>query len=67
MIPVHFTYYSSMAQQKIYVTVLQQFVHHFTGETMYRVREEGEEGWAEDCTYTRGILLAMLDNKVEGK
>ena len=51
--------------QKVHVTILENFKHHFTGETIYRIREEGEFGWVDEGFYCKESILEWLQTKVE--
>lgn len=66
MIPWYFVYVSEeYNKQKVYVTILSKFKHHFTGETMYRIHEEGEFGWVDEGFYGEETILEWLKLKVE--
>ena len=66
MIPLRFECMSpAYPDQKIYVTILQKFNHRYTGETIYRIREESSVGWVAEHLYTETYLRLMLKNKVE--
>ena len=67
MLPIRFTYLHKHGdkQQKIYLSVLRQTKHHFTGEKMLYVREEGEDGWIEECWCTRNEVLKALETRIE--
>lgn len=62
MLPLRFEY---VVEQRVYVSILQQFKHHYTGETIYRVRQEYENGYANESLYTENELRRMLALKVE--
>lgn len=67
MIPWYFEYApNSNSTEIIYVTVLQKFKQHYTGLTMYRVREESSVGWVAEHIYGEAYIRNMLNNRVEG-
>lgn len=47
MLPIRFTYLEPH-DEKVYVSILDQIKHHFTGETIYKIRKEGERGWVSE-------------------
>lgn len=63
MLPVRFVYLENT--EKVYVSILGQFKHHFTGETIYRVRREGESGWVGEELYGEKNLINLLRLRVE--
>lgn len=67
MLPIRFTYiYDHHGEsQKIYLSILKQTNHHFTGEKMLYVREEGEDGWIDESWYSRQALMKKLETRVE--
>ena len=67
MLPIRFTYIWNHhgEDQKIYLSVLSQCKHHFTGEKMLYVREEGEDGWVDESWYSRTEVLKKLETRVE--
>lgn len=67
MLPIRFTYVWDHhgEKQKVYLSILGQCIHHFTGEKMLYVREEGEDGWVVESWYSRTAVLKKLENKVE--
>ena len=67
MLPIRFTYLYKHGDnhQKIYLSVLRQTTHHFTGEKMLYVREEGEDGWIDEGWYSRRAILKKLETRVE--
>ena len=66
MVPLCFEYRSEeYPGQVIFVTILGQFKHHFTGETIYRVREEFERGPAYEAYYTEARMQIALANRIQ--
>ena len=65
MIPLRFEYISKEYNgQRIYVSVLQQFKHHYHGHTVYRVRQESDAGWVDEGFFLAEHLLEWLETKV---
>lgn len=64
MIPWKFVYYSDDYKQKIHISVLEKINHHYTGETIYRVREQAEFGWIDEGFYSENMVCEWLKNKV---
>ena len=67
MLPIRFTYIDDTVypEEKVYVSILGQFDHHFTGETIYKLRLEGERGWFDEHFYRECYVKNMLKKKVE--
>jgi hypothetical protein len=65
MTPIRFTYYDEALKEKAYVSILGQFTHHFTGETIYRVRIEEANGWVMEPFLNETDIQEMLKNRVE--
>lgn len=66
MLPIRFEYLTDYyPQERVYVSLLDRYKHHYTGETIYRVREEGESGWVTVNYYQEKILQLILKRKVE--
>lgn len=66
MLPVRFTYIDNTVhpEEKIYVSILGQLKHHFTGETIYQLRLEGERGWIAEHFYKEEYAKKMLEKRV---
>ena len=63
MLPVRFIY--SENDEKVYVAILANFTHHFTGKTYYKVRLEGESGWFGEYLYLEDVIKNLLERRVE--
>ena len=63
MLPVRFTYLEN--GEKVYVSILGQFKHHFTGKTIHKIRLEGESGWVNDYFYQEEYVQNLLKKRVE--
>ena len=63
MTPVHITYLEN--GEKVHVSILGQFAHHFTGTTIYKIRREGESGWVGEDLYFERALLLLLNMRIE--
>lgn len=67
MIPLCFEYLSDeFTEEIIYVTIVGQVTHHFTGRPVYRVREEYPYGRVNETFYTEARMDAALRNRVTG-
>lgn len=64
LLPVRFTYLEAHGE-KVYVSILGQFKHHFTGETVYKIRKEGERGWVSESWIEEKYIPGMLNRRVE--
>ena len=65
MTPIKFEYYDEGANQKAYLSILRQFKHHYTGETIYHVRVEYEDGWIMEPLYSETDIHELLKYRVE--
>ena len=65
MLPVRFEYVRDDFGNKVYLSILGQVEHHYTGETYYRVREEGEEGWIREGFRNQLYVNFCLKHRVE--
>lgn len=68
MTPLCFTYRpaSFSTSGLIHVTILGEYKHHFTGEKMYRVREENQRyGMTHDCYYSESAMKRALALRVD--
>ena len=65
MTPIRFEYYDEFIKQKVYLSILGQFRHHYTGETIYRVRVEYQDGWVMEPLYSETDILKCLKHRVE--
>ena len=65
MVPWKFVYYSSEYEQKVHITILEKINHHYTGETIYRVREQSDSGWIDEGFYSEATVNEWLENKLE--
>lgn len=63
MLPVRFTYLDG--NEKVYLSILGQFKHHFTGKTYHKVRLEGENGWVEEFFYLEEVVMNLLKKRVK--
>lgn len=63
MLPVRFTYLEN--GEKVYVSLLGQFKHHFTGKTVWQVRLEGESGWFGEKFWLEEYVMNILKKRVE--
>lgn len=63
MIPIKFEY--TFGWERICVTILDQYKHHYTGETVIYIREEGESGWIHDHYVSEEELQRLLAMRVE--
>lgn len=65
MIPVCFEYVATQyCGEKVFVTILNQLRHHYTGKTVYYVREESEEGWICLRRYDEETMQFALSKRV---
>ena len=64
MLPVRFTYLEDNGE-KVYLSILGRFKHHFTGKTFYKVRREGETGWLGEDFYSEDYVMLLLNKRVE--
>ena len=64
MLPIRFTYLEPH-DEKVYVSMLDQIKHHFTGEVIYKIRKEGERSWVTEHWCEERYVKAMLNRKVE--
>lgn len=68
MIPLCFEYLSdAYPGQTVYITIIGQFTHHFSGCPVYRVREEYANGSACETLYTESYMKHALSNRVDRK
>lgn len=65
MIPIQFEY--TFGWERICVTILDQHKHHYTGNTVVYIREEGESGWIHDHYVTEERVHQLLQMRVEEK
>jgi hypothetical protein len=65
MTPIRFTYFDEDAGQKVYVSILGQFTHHFTRENMYHVRAEYSDGFVMEPIYDEAHIRELLKKRVE--
>lgn len=65
MLPIRFEYFDQDLGQKVYVSVLYQFKHHFTGETMYKFRVEGQSGFVGEVFDSESELMKLLEQRIE--
>lgn len=63
MLPIRFEYISDI-REKVYLSVLRQVTHRYTGETIYRVREEGESGWITEGFRNQHYIAWCLAHRV---
>ena len=63
MLPVRFTYLEN--GEKVYVSIIANFTHRFTGKTVYKVRLEGESGWFDEHLYLEEVVKNLLKKRVE--
>ena len=66
MLPIRFEYVRNTLGDKVYVSILGEMKQHYTGETMYRVREEFTDGYINEYWVTTATMKAMLSKRVEG-
>ena len=65
MIPICFEYVATQyCGEKVFVTILNQLRQHYTGETVYYVREESEQGWIDECFYDEETMQEALSKRV---
>lgn len=67
MLPIRFEYVRDDFGNKAYMSILGEIKHHYTRETLYHVREEGEEGWIVDGYMTQTYVNNCLKRRVEEK
>lgn len=65
MTPIKFEYVDKFSKAKIYLSILYQFKHHYTGKTVYHVREESECGYVGENLYDEDAIHELLKNRVE--
>lgn len=63
MIPWEFEY--ELDGHKTYVTVLQKFKQHYTGEYIYRIRCEHDDGDIDELLRTERQMKKLLTFRVE--
>lgn len=65
MLPIRFEYFDKELEELIYVSILTQFKHHFTGETIYKIREEGESGFVFEAYIAEDELLKLVEQRIQ--
>lgn len=65
MLPIKFTYYDEVAGQKVRLTILNRFQHHFTKENMCHVRSEYEDGFVMEPIYAENDIKDLLKFRIE--
>lgn len=65
MLPIRFEYIRDDFGHKAYLSILGEIKHHYTGETLYHVREEGEEGWFVDGFMNQTYVNNCLKRRVK--
>lgn len=66
MLPIKFEYVNDVGS-RVYLSILGELKHHYTGETIYRVREEGDSGWIVEGLRTKAHVDCLLRRSVEDK
>lgn len=67
MLPIRFEYVRDDFGSKVYLSILGEVRHHYTGVAFYHVREEGEEGWIKEG-FKNGLYIEnCLKRRVEEK
>ena len=65
MLPIKFVYYDEGAAEKVCLTILSRFQHHFTKESMCHVRAEYEDGFVMEPIFTENDIRDLLKKRVE--
>ena len=71
MLPIQFEYVlpnnskDTIEPERVYLTIIGQFKHHYTGQTMYRVREESSRGKATESIITEYRMNSRLSMRVK--
>lgn len=65
MLPIRFEYFDELSMQIVYASIIRQIKQHFTGETMYLVRKEYQDGMVFDAYRSEAEVKAMLEHRTE--
>lgn len=65
MLPIRFEYFDKELEELIYVSILTQFKHHFTGETVYKIRQEGKSGFVFDTYISEDKLMELVEQRIQ--
>jgi hypothetical protein len=60
MLPIRFEYVNDIGT-KVYLSILGELKHHYTGETIYHVREEGDSGWIGEGFRSQAYVDSCLE------
>lgn len=50
---------------KMHMTVLERIKQRYTGELVYRIRRQSEEGWIDEDFYTEKEVREMLEARIK--
>lgn len=67
MLPIRFEYFDPELEELTYISILHQFKHHFTGETMYKIRVECQSGFVIETFLSEGDLFKMIEESKNQK
>lgn len=51
---------------KMHMTVLERIKQRYTGELVYRIRRQSEEGWIDEDFYTEKEVQKMSEARIDG-